>query len=307
MLRATSFGLAFALIAVSWSCSDDDKNSEFDPNTGGSAGASGQGGSGGTGNGGTGGSILPQDGGGSGGTGTRPNTPVQVIITADNAYGFGYGTGTALLNYFGGIENPNSEDIFACPVRQVGNDAGTGIFGPEAYEVPATDANVGNYLYIIGYADKSTTQGVIAKFSREGAAPVYTGMGPWQACATGLDYDLNQNPKGPTRQVIDQYIVRCNSGDLPEGTSSKGWVTTTQSANGSVAFGEDNSTERDAVTPQNPFKIACDIEPSARWMWYDWDPVADQSPFMWPGGSANTAREFIIFRLGAEFIPEPPE
>ncbi len=299
MLRAVSFGLAFTLVALSFSCSDDDDPSEFDPNKGGNAGAGGSGGSLG-GRGGSGGSIgpLPDGGGardGGGGTGgARPNTPVQVIITADNAYGFGYGTGSALLNYFGGIENPGTDDIFACPVGH----------GPEEYEVPANDANAGNFLYIIGYADKLTTQGVIAKFSREGAEPVYTGMGPWEACATGLDFELNQTPKGPTRAIIDEYIGRCNRRDLPD-NSSKGWVTTTQSANGSVAFGEDNSTERTDVTPENPFKIACDIEPAARWMWYDWDPAANQSPFIWPGGSGNPAREFIIFRLGAEFIPEP--
>ncbi|HEY6556465.1 MAG TPA: hypothetical protein VI072_04300 [Polyangiaceae bacterium] len=289
MLRVTPFGLAFTFVALSFSCSDDNK-SEFDGGSGGSSAAGGNAGVGGT-------LLPPPDGGGArdGGGGARPNTPVDVIITADNAYGFGYGTGSALLNYFGGIENPGTDDIFACPVGH----------GPEKYEVPASDANAGNYLYIIGYADKLTTQGVIAKFSREGADPVYTGMGPWEACATGLDYELNQNPKGPTRAIIDEYIGRCNRKELPE-NSSKGWVTTTQSPNGSVAFGEDNSTERTDVTPQNPFKIACDIEPSARWMWYDWDPSTDQSPFIWPGGSANTAREFIIFRLGAEFIPEPP-
>lgn len=294
MPRVTPFGLAFTFLALSFSCSDDNK-SEFDGGSGGSSAAGGSGGSVG-GNAGVGGTIgPPPDGGGARDGGARPNTPVDVIITADNAYGFGYGTGSALLNYFGGIENPGTDDIFACPVGH----------GPENYTVPADDANAGNYLYIIGYADKLTTQGVIAKFSREGAAPVYTGMGPWEACATGQDYELNQNPKGPTRAIIDEYIGRCNRKDLPE-NSSKGWVTTTQSANGSVAFGEDNSTERTDVTPQNPFKIACDIEPTARWMWYDWDPTTEQSPFIWPGGSANTAREFIIFRLGAEYIPEPP-
>jgi hypothetical protein len=301
MPRLTALGLACTLVALAVSCSDDDDKSEFDGGSGGSSAAGGSGGS----VGGAGGSLLPPpDGGGArdggGGTGARPNTPVNVIITADNAYAFGYGTGSALLNYFGGVENPNEGDIFDCPI---GN-------GPDQYTVPANDANAGNYLYIIGYADRSTTQGVIAQFRREGADVVYTGIGPWEACATGLDYELNQNPKGPTRQVIDEYIGKCNSrnfGDAGANTS-KGWVTTAESANGKVAFGEDNTTERGTPTVENPFKIACDIDARAKWMWYDWDPATPdtvKSPFMWPGGDDNPMREFIIFRLGAEFIPEP--
>jgi hypothetical protein len=297
MPRLTALGVTVTIVALSFSCSDDDDKSEFDGGAGGSSASGGSGGS----VAGAGGSLLPPpDGGGArdggGGTGARPNTPVNVIITADNAYAFGYGTGTELRNYFGGIENPGTDDIFVC--------FDGGARGPEQYTVPADDANAGDFLYIIGYADRLTTQGVIAQFSREGADPVYTGIGPWQACATGRDFELNENPKGPTRAMIDEYIDRCNRGDLPT-NSSKGWVTTTQSPNGSVAFGEDNTTERGDVTPANPFKIACGIDGRAQWMWYDWDPTAEQSPFIWPGGDNNPMREFIIFRLGAEFIPEP--
>jgi hypothetical protein len=290
MLRTTPLGLAFTFLALSFSCSDDNK-SEFDGGSGGSSAAGGNAGVGGT-------LLPPPDGGGArdGGGGARPNTDVDVIITADNAYAFGYGTGSALRNYFGGIENPNSEDIFACFEG--------GPRGPEEYTVPANDANAGDYLYIIGYADKSTTQGVIAQFSREGADPVYTGIGPWQACATGQEFDLGEDPKGPSRAMIDDYIGRCTRGDLPA-NSSKGWVTTAANPNGTVAFGEDNTTERTDVTPANPFKIACGIDGRAQWMWYDWDPNAAQSPFIWPGGDNNPMREFLIFRLGAEFIPEP--
>ena len=72
---------------------------------------------------------------------TEPNptltTDVNVIITADNAYGFGYGTETRLLNYEGGVENPDADDIFACPIG----------VGPEEYLVPAANANAGGYLY----------------------------------------------------------------------------------------------------------------------------------------------------------------
>ena len=145
---------------------------------------------------------------------------------------------------------------------------------------------------------------MIAKFSRAGAQPVFTGNGAWEACATGEDYDVGSG--GPSREAIDAQIGNCNAKTGDPTTTSAGWVTTTPGPNGNVAFGEDNTTDRDNAAPGNEFKIVCDIDPEARWMWFDWDPSAAQSPFIWPGGSANTDKEFIIFRLGAEHVPPSP-
>ncbi|WP_437816617.1 hypothetical protein [Sorangium sp. So ce1078] len=229
------------------------------------------------------------------GGGTGDATAVSVIITADNAYGFGYGTGDELLNYFGGIENNLAEEIFSCPI---GN-------GPESYTVPATSANAGSYLYIITYADKLTTQGVIGQFFREGAEPVFTGNGAWEVCATGEDYDLGS--RGPTQETINQRIADCNRGDLDPQTTSAGWATTEVSANGHVVFGEANDTGRDDPQPGNEFPIVCGIDEEARWMWYEWEPNRSTgSPFLWPGGGGNVTKDFLIFRLGAEFVPEVP-
>jgi hypothetical protein len=236
---------------------------------------------------------FPPGGAGAAAAPPPPMTDVTVVITADNAYGFGYGDGAQIINYFGGVENATSDDIFACPVG----------VGPETYTVPAAQANSGAFLYIIGYGDKSTTQGLIAKFFREGAAPVYTGSGTWQACATGMDLDPGSG--GPTLEVINQQIALCNAGNLDLTTTSGGWVGTTASPGGRVVFGEDNSTDRDRPTPGNEFKIACDIDAGARWMTYDWDENRTVgSAFIWPGGNDNATKDFIIFRLTAESIPE---
>jgi hypothetical protein len=259
--------------------------------TGGGAGGASAGGSGGT------GIDIDIDAGlgGSGGTGPQLMTDVSVIITADNAYGFGYGSGSAILNYFGGVENQASGDIFDCPVGS----------GPESYTVPAADANVGSYLYIVGYADKSTTQGVIAMFFREGGAPVYTGNGQWQGCATGEDYDPGSG--GPSVTRINEFIELCNAGAMDPQTTSVGWVDVTGTASGRVVFGEDNTTERDDPEVGNEFLIACDIDDAARWMWFEWEPDrTDDSAFLWPGGDDNTTKDFLIFRLGAEYVPQPP-
>ncbi|MES1179182.1 MAG: hypothetical protein ABUL62_33010 [Myxococcales bacterium] len=247
-------------------------------------------------NGGNGSVIVDPNGGGDPGSGgPLPPTDVTVVITADNAYGFGYGTSAQLVNYYGGVENISSGDIFDCPIGK----------GPETYTVPADKANAGAFLYIVGYADKSTTQGVIAKFFRDGALPVFTGAGSWQGCATGIDFDPGTG--GPSLDVINQQIAACNSGQMDPATTSVGWVSSAASANGRVAFGEDNSTDRDRPAPGNEFKIACDIDPTARWMWYDWEPNRTTgSPFMWPGGSGNPTKDFVIFRLAASAIPEGP-
>jgi hypothetical protein len=217
---------------------------------------------------------------------------VNVIITADNAYGFGYGAASELVNYFGGVENITSDDIFQCPV---GN-------GPEQYLVPAADGNAGSFLYIVSYADKQTTQGVIGKFFREGAPAIFTGNGAWQVCATGEDFDPGLG--GPSRAQINEQLAICNAGGGDPALTSQGWVGTSPKPQGNVVFGEDNSTERDRPAPGNEFRIACGIDAEARWMWYDWrQDQSLSSPFIWPGGNQNATRDFLIFRLGAEVIP----
>ncbi|XXX79591.1 hypothetical protein WMF30_12545 [Sorangium sp. So ce134] len=241
------------------------------------------------------------DGGGpgeiaGGGGGTGLSSEVSVIITADNAYGFGYGTGDELLSYFGGVENVFADEIFDCPLGH----------GPESYTVPAASANAGHYLYIITYADKLTTQGVLGQFFREGAEPVYTGNGAWEVCATGEDYDLGSS--GPTLETINQHIASCNRGGLDPQTTSAGWATTEASAHGHVVFGEANDTPGTDPVPGNEFPIVCGIDEEARWMWYEWEPDRrNGSPFLWPnGGEGNVTKDFLIFRLGAEFVPEVP-
>ncbi|KYF95294.1 hypothetical protein BE17_11100 [Sorangium cellulosum] len=275
-----SLALAFALHGSA--CSDA---GTADPGVSGSG--SGSGGAGG-------GEIGPGEIAGVGG-GSGLSTDVNVIITADNAYGFGYGTGDKLLNYFGGIENLLAGEIFSCPVGH----------GPESYRVPAGSADAGNYLYIVTYADMLTTQGVLGQFFRDGAEPVFTGSGAWEVCATGEDYDLGSH--GPALETINEHIASCNRGGLDPQTTSAGWVTAEPSAYGHVAFGEANDTARDDPQPGNEFPIVCGIDEGARWMWFEWDPDRSSgSPFLWPGGDGNVTKDFLIFRLGAEFVPEVP-
>lgn len=233
-----------------------------------------------------------------------PPLPVDVVITADNAYGFGWGDADSVDNYREGPGSTLACDIFCCPVGR----------GPEAYTVPAADAPDGAYLYIVAWADRSTTQGVIAQFRRGTGTPIYTGDGAWEGCATGREY-LSGSP-GPTQTVINEEIARCNAQRGDTTTSSHGWVgvadVVSAGAVGRVVFGEDNSDDRTTPVFENEFPIVCQdggIDAAARWMWYSatGNYTASDDPFIFAsaGAGTNPTRQFLIFRLPAAEVVGP--
>lgn len=225
-------------------------------------------------------------------------TPVDVVFTADNAYKFGWGTKTSVAKLQGSPSNPNAPQIFDCPVGQ----------GPEAYEVPAEDAPIDGYLYVIAWDDRSNTQGALGQFKRrETEKVVYSGDRDWEVCATGLPYDARSpTAEGPPLDVVNRELQRCNEGSGDEAKTSAGWVNAsgavTAGAVGKLTVGEDNSKGyEDGVFP-----ITCQkdetgrgIAPEARWMWYSSDgkPHFQNDP---------DPRAFLIFRLPNSSVPPPP-
>lgn len=226
---------------------------------------------------------------------------IEVIITADNAYSFAYGTLTNIGKFFGGVEAVTAGQIFNCGE------------GPEKYIVPGADAQNATHLYIVAWDDSAVSNGVLARFHRTDGGQgfgddVFTGYHGWQACATGLKYEVGS--KGPPLDVINQYINKCNNGDLDPNNSSGGWVDEVGTALGAVAFGEDNTTPYDGGPKAgNEFPLVCpmDMPADARWMWFDPAPMNPASPFLYPGGGngPNAYHQFLLFRLAAELIPEP--
>lgn len=150
------------------------------------------------------------------------------------------------------------------------------------------------------------TQGTLGQFKRIGGAPIYSGDGTWQVCATGVPYE-DLGP-GPTQAEVDAKIAACNSGATGD-TFSKGWVTTagavtaTPGAVGKLAFGETNESGG------GDFPIVCQkddagvsgIDPNAKWMWFD--PGDGKNPFR--GNDGNRTKTFLIFRLPADALPAP--
>lgn len=256
-----------------------------------------------------------------------PRPDVHVVITADNAYGFGYGTSSQLNRYFEGVED-GSDAIFVCsdPCER-DDDCGAGIecdifgtcnadrWGPETYVVPGSDTSTGDYLYIITWSDEAVTQGLIAQFkATNGAPPVYTGVSPdWRVCATGHDYDPGSG--GPSLDVINQYIAECNKGAAGT-TYSKGWVGTAPNEANQALVVLDPADEEDhnfhILCGRNPSEadMGDAIDPPARWIWFDDDVTDDLTAFKSPADAEHPKYEdprgdFLIFRLPLAVVVIP--
>jgi hypothetical protein len=84
-----------------------------------------------------------------------------VVITADNAYSFGYGDANGITHFTQGTRALTAGQIFNCGE------------GPEAYKVPAADAPASAYLYIVTWDDLAVTQGVLGQFRRGSGTPLH--------------------------------------------------------------------------------------------------------------------------------------
>jgi hypothetical protein len=197
---------------------------------------------------------------------------IEVVITADNAYAFAYGSDDDISKYYGGVEAVTAGQIFNCGE------------GPETYVIPYAETIGTTQLYIIAWADSAVTQGVLARFRRKGGGggfgeDVFTGTKGWQVCATGIDYQPGSG--GPPLAQINEYIGKCNANSLDPNTTSVGWVDEIGTQYGAVAFGEANTTPYDGGPKAgNEFPLVCpDIMPAeAHWMWFNWDPPNVKPP-----------------------------
>jgi hypothetical protein len=210
---------------------------------------------------------------------------VDVTITADNSYSFGYGTSAGLSSLHGWVHN--------CTTGEIVNCSG----GPETYA--GVSAPAGHYVYIIAYSDGAFTQGTLGQFVGS-TSTVLTGSPDWQVFATGL---LSRTfcpvgPPSPTLAEINTQIGLANSNSGGP-NSSVGWVGPSGGAPGTIgalAIGEDNSSN----SPGGLFPIACNIASTAKWMWYTPDPATIPDPFR---EGTSDEYEFLIFRQNDSVTP----
>jgi hypothetical protein len=221
--------------------------------------------------------------------------PVHVVITADNAYSFGYGDANAITHFTQGTRAQTAGQIFNCPIGE----------GPEVYEIPEAEAPADAFLYIVTWDDLAVTQGVLGQFTRD-TGTVRTGDARFDVCATGIDFSTGPDALvGPSLAVINTEIARCNTGAGDAATTSKGWVNlggpAIPGALGTLAVGEANDDQA------STFPIVCQptantpgIESTAKWMWYD--PHDGQAGDAFHSTGVNRFKAFLIFRLAAAVI-----
>lgn len=298
--RTWALGAAISLAAIACSASGSDGNAGSAGSGGSSTTTAQSVGHGGAGGGGGHSDVGSQGVGGidltAGSGGSLVMVDVEVVITADNAYSFGYGDVNGITNFTQGTRAQTAGQIFNCGE------------GPEAYTVPAADAPASAYLYIATWDDLSVTQGVLGQFRRGTGAPLYTGDPKFEVCATGIDMQNSQT--GPTLADLNAQIAICNGGQGDPTATSKGWVNlagaVTQGAIGALAVGEANDPAAGGTFPPTcPTGVGpagtATIDPESHWMWYQPGGVAN--PFQSTG--SNTFRAYLIFRVAAEDLPPP--
>ena len=232
----------------------------------------------------------------------RPPPDIRVVITGDNAYGFGFGPVGSLSNYYDGYAATLAGEIFNCSQScAMGETCAVGTCdafgtcnedgnGAETFVVPGTGASAEDYLYIVAWSDDSVTQGVIGQFVADGVGTNYfTGAGGWEVCATGMNFDTDT---APSRALIESQLTVCNGG----GGVSAGWVNQVGRAGRALVVGEANDP-----TPGGSFPPICtagrgdSIGSEARWIWYDGDTSSGGDPFR--SSDSSGGGEFLIFRL----------
>jgi len=215
-------------------------------------------------------------------------TTVDITITCDNAYVFGFGdVDEIILPFPTGVENCLAVDIY---------------YHPETYtSIPAT---LDGYIYIVTWSDDRVYQGTIAEFT-DGSKTILTQPGlltQWEVFATGIDVDPNC-PSGdpvPSKTLIDQQISLANTSTGPP-SSSVTWVTESSTGpNGCLEF--DPYINNSGTNPDLPFppNDVAGIGP-AQWMWYNPNPLVITDPFVagpHPDFPPSEMMEYYIFRIG---------
>ena len=233
---------------------------------------------------------------------------VTVTITVDNGYGFGFGDQNGIYagQYYGGIDNCTSAQIFGSPCYVFvppDNPTAPTDTGAEIYNITAA---TNDYIYIVAWSDDYELQGTVASFTDNTTSVTVTTSPawPWQVFATGTNWAPNctgSGTHGPPLTgfpyAISNQIALANASAGGPG-SSVTWVSNTASANGRLDFsGQYNGNVYPYAAP------AC-IASGSLWMEYNPEPANPAcNPFAW--GSVpdytsipNFLREYLIYRIG---------
>jgi MYXO-CTERM domain-containing protein len=233
---------------------------------------------------------------------------VEVTITVDNAYGFGFGDVNGISTYFGGLRNVTAGEIWQGPATVLSSPpsppyTNPGI-GPERFIL--NPSVVSDYLYLVAWSDESAYQGALAGLGLPNG-PLLTGNNQWEVYATGEDRDSHvagDTLTGADLALINGHIATANS-ETGGSDTSVGWVDENglmpsgSSGVGELAIGPDNSGGAFGLG----YGPVQGISTSARWMWYNEDPATISNPFQYGAEGSDGHNEFLIFRLPLAEVP----
>lgn len=255
---------------------------------------------------------------------------VEALLTADNAYSFGWGSVTTVSSYFGPIYNDTIVKWSGCPPANApGNLAG----GVERWSIQG--APLDGYFYLVSDSDDGVYQGVLGSF-RDLKGPssglVLTGDPAWEVCAANNDkWHRGASQAFPSLADVHAAIEDCNKNLGPlAGVSngqqtSGGWVDATKgyAANQAATLGVlyPGASDRplmynggpSTVLPpavlhgtENPYGAVSCIDGAAAWMWFNANPAAVSNPVKMDdpkiAGLNYHHREFLVFRLPIRVI-----
>lgn len=263
---------------------------------------------------------------------------VEAILTADNAYGFGWGSNTTITapNYYGPVINVNdssgnysNKTFMGCPAKNVTQSAPNNLDGVERFVIPTTQVPPpGGYFYVVTDSDDTTYQGVLGTFRNllGNGQVIPTGHPDWEVCATGDNQLVGMSGSNfPGLPAINAKIQRCNQNvGTADPATSGGWVSATaghppsntaaslgrlfppnaaDTFNGSTTSPSNGTAVKGSLNPYG--SISC-IASDAAWMWFNADApgvntnALNSSPVTLPGQAHH--KEFLIFRLPVESV-----
>lgn len=211
---------------------------------------------------------------------------VDMAITVDNAYAFGYGDVNGVsspLDWYGGVNNVTACQIFCAS-------------GPEYYY--GIDSGTYDYAYIAAWADDATAQGVLAGFSF--LSSTVSSVGAWEVFATG-DLTTSASAGAFDRLVVNSQVALANTTTGAAG-GSIGWVGPSGGGTGTVgSLAIDTGTQyvSGVADPSDSATAMSTIfDPTDDWMWYDNGLTSNPFDYTSAGDGG-----WLIFRAGV--VPEP--
>jgi len=211
---------------------------------------------------------------------------LDVTITCDNAYGFGFGPASEMTTFYGGIRNAvSASDVSGYAADYFTNHTVnsdytlSGYVGAEKYQI--NEPNPSEYIYVVAWCDNSTTEGLLAGFQfQQPLGNLLTGNDNWQVYATGIKKNSDNVDDTLTVAKLADINIEINKANNNLGdnqTTSIGWIDKSGYLQDGITLGRGTlavGSKNDHVGALSPTLwsaqvITTAISTDAKWMWYN--------------------------------------